>query len=452
MTSKDDAKKIKQQIEELLNMNRTSKGGADYTHVSMGGITFPGKFNFVDSKQRKILAKLVSKAFEKGVYFSIAEKIKEYAPIMIDIDIRMPKDSSDDTQSVNEQSADAHLYDNDLIFKIIGIYRDCINKFLKTKDVDMECFVFEKDKTGEKNGELADGIHIIFPNIVANTKLRHIIFKNVYDICMEQELFSHFSNNSSVLDDKIVSTNPWLMYGCAKPNGEPYILTHVYDNDNEDIDITKYEDKYELTRLLSLRESKWAEENATKLKVDNKEIDSLYNDIRKNNTKVIDSESEIIDIPPEDKLEMIEKAMKMTEMLLPKRADNYHEWLRVGWALHNTHTSLIDTWVQFSRQSKKYAEGECQKLWSNMKDDGYTLRSLMLWAKEDSPEEYKKFIKEDFENYLKKNSVSNTFMIAKAYILSILTSLCVQILKIIFGIIMLIIVGTNVSMVEHLLH
>jgi transcription elongation GreA/GreB family factor len=49
-----------------------------------------------------------------------------------------------------------------------------------------------------------------------------------------------------------------------------------------------------------------------------------------------------------------------------------------------------------------------------MKDDGYTLRSLMLWAKEDNPEEYKVFIKEDFENNLKKNSVSNTFMIAKA--------------------------------------
>ena len=83
MTSKDDAKKIKQQIEELLNMNRTAKGGADYTHVSMGGITFPGKFNFVDSKQRKILAKLVSKAFEKGVYFSIAEKIARIHLLMV---------------------------------------------------------------------------------------------------------------------------------------------------------------------------------------------------------------------------------------------------------------------------------------------------------------------------------------------------------------------------------
>ncbi len=412
MTSKDDAKKIKQQIEELLNMNRTTKGGTDYTHVSMGGITFPGKFNFVDSKQRKILAKLVSKAFEKGIYFSIAEKIKEYAPIMIDIDIRMPKTDNNDEN--NSDDSISHLYDNDFIFKIIGIYRNCINKFLKVKDNDMECFLFEKEKTGEKNGELSDGIHMIFPNIVADTKLRHIIFKNAYEECMEQELFSHFSNNSSVLDDKIVSTNPWLMYGCAKPSGEPYILTHVYDINNEDINLDTYSDKYELTRLLSLRESKWAQENATKLKIDSKEIDSLYHDIRKNNTKVIDSESEIIDIPPEDKLEMIEKAMKMTEMLLAKRADNYHEWLRVGWALHNTHRSLIDTWVQFSRQSKKFQEGECEKTWSNMKDDGYTLRSLMLWAKEDSPEEYKKFIKEDFENYLKKNSVSNTFMIAKA--------------------------------------
>ena len=92
MTSKDDAKKIKQQIEELLNMNRTAKGGADYTHVSMGGITFPGKFNFADNNKREKLAKLLAQSCDKGVIFSIAEKLQTYAPIMIDIDLRYPKE------------------------------------------------------------------------------------------------------------------------------------------------------------------------------------------------------------------------------------------------------------------------------------------------------------------------------------------------------------------------
>ena len=404
MTSKDDAKKIKQKIEELLNLNRTGKGMTEFTHVSMGGISFPGKYNFVDSKQRKTLAKYLATAYDKGVYFSIAEKLKPYAPIMIDIDLRMPKDSIDTE----------HLYDNELINNIIEIYRTSIKKYLNTTDNDLICFVFEKEKHGEKNDELSDGIHIIFPYIVADIKMRHIIFKYVYDECMEQELFINYSNNLSVLDDKIISTNPWLMYGCAKPNSIPYKLTNIYDKDNNNIDIDTIGDTNNIIRLLSLRDSRWNEDNATPLnKTINKDvIDTLYEEMTFSYTK--SSEEETFDVIPEDKLDLIDKAMKMTELLSLKRSDNYYEWLRVGWALHNTHRCLVDTWVAFSKRSRKFKEGECEKLWSSMKDDGYTLRSLMLWAKEDNPEEYKVFIKEDFENNLKKNSVNNTFMIAKA--------------------------------------
>ncbi len=404
MTSKDDAKKIKQKVEELLNLNRTAKGMTEFTHVSMGGISFPGKYNFVDSKQRKILAKYLATAYDKGVYFSIAEKLKEYAPIMIDIDLRMPKNEIDSE----------HLYDYELIKNIIKIYRNAINKYLKATDDNNICFIFEKEKYGEKNDELADGIHIIFPYIVADVKIRHIIFKYAYDECMEQELFINYSNNSSVLDDKIVSTNPWLMYGCAKPNGVPYKLTNIFDKDNNNIEIETIGDTNNIIRLLSLRDSRWNEDNATPLNksISQDTIDSMYADMTFSYTK--SSEEETFDVIPEDKLDLIDKAMKMTDLLSIKRADNYYEWLRVGWALHNTHRCLVDTWVAFSKRSRKFKEGECEKLWSSMKDDGYTLRSLMLWAKEDNPEEYKVFIKEDFENNLKKNSVSNTFMIAKA--------------------------------------
>ena len=36
--------------------------------------------------------------------------------------------------------------------------------------------IFEKEKFGQKTGEASDGIHMIFPYIVANTKTRHLIF------------------------------------------------------------------------------------------------------------------------------------------------------------------------------------------------------------------------------------------------------------------------------------
>ncbi len=408
MTSKDDAKKLKLKIDELLNLNRTAKGMTEFTHVSMGGLTFPGKYNFVDSKQRKLLAKYLAAAYEKKMYFSIAEKLKDYGPIMVDIDLRLPKES--------EEEDEEHLYDEDMVIKIVDIYREAMRKYLMVKDNEIQCFVFEKKQSSEKNGERADGVHLIFPYIVADIKVRHLIFKYAYDKCMEDDLFSSFSNFSSVLDDKIVSTNPWLMYGCSKPNGTPYKLTKIYDSINEMIDIKTVGDTYELTRLLSLRDSRWSEDNMTPLNksINKGLIDSMYDELNIGGSKSTSEDDEMFESIPDDKLDLVDKAMKMTFLLSNKRSDNYYEWLRVGWALHNTHRSLIDTWVAFSQRSRKFKEGECEKLWASMKDDGYTLRSLMLWAKEDNPDEYKIFIKEEFENHLKKNSVNNTFMIAKA--------------------------------------
>jgi P4 family phage/plasmid primase-like protien len=410
MTSKDDAKKIKQKIDEMLNENRTAKGMSEFTHVSMGGITFPGKFNFADKNKREKLAKYLAQAFEKGVIFSIAEKLQTFAPIMIDIDLRYPKDS------VKDEFEDSdHLYNDDIITNIIDNYREAINHYLNVSDNEVQCFVFEKNKFGHKSGEASDGIHMIFPYIVASNKVRHLIFKYVNDKLTDEETFSRYSNFSSVLDDKIISTNPWLMYGCAKPNGEPYKLTRILDVDNDEINLDTIGKTVDIVKLISMRDDRWEEDNATPFNDDYDEdkINELYIEhFSYGGDK--DDPNDMYELIPDDKLDLIDKAMKMTELLSSKRADNYFEWLRVGWALHNTHRCLIDTWVQFSKRSRKFVDGECEKLWSSMKDDGYTIRSLMLWAKEDNLEEYKIFIKEDFENNLKKNSVNNTFMIAKA--------------------------------------
>ncbi len=410
MTLKDDAKKIKQKIDELLNENRTAKGMSEFTHVSMGGITFPGKFNFADKNKREKLAKYLAQANDKGIVFSIAEKLQTYAPIMIDIDLRYPKDSvKEDFEDMN------HLYDDDMLFKIVDNYREAIKHYLNVSDNEIQCFVFEKNKYGQKSGEASDGVHMIFPYIVANNKVRHLIFKYVNDKLTDEELFSKYSNFSSVLDDKIISTNPWLMYGCAKPNGEPYKLTRILDNDNDEIDLDTIGGVVDIVKLISMRDERWEEDNATPFNDDYDEdkINGLYIEhFSYGGDK--DDPNDMYELTPDDKLDLIDKAMKMTELLSSKRSDNYFEWLRVGWALHNTHRCLIDTWVQFSKRSRKYNDGECEKLWASMKDDGYTIRSLMLWAKEDSPEEYKIFVREDFENNLKKNSVNNTFMIAKA--------------------------------------
>jgi hypothetical protein len=69
------------------------------------------------------------------------------------------------------------------------------------------------------------------------------------------------------------------------------------------------------------------------------------------------------------------------------RAENYKKWITVGAALHNTSSSLLQVWIEFSRQSDKFKEGACEKKWSQLKP-GCGFGSLVYWAREDNPQKF----------------------------------------------------------------
>ncbi|WP_370091391.1 PriCT-2 domain-containing protein, partial [Winogradskyella sp.] len=45
-------------------------------------------------------------------------------------------------------------------------------------------------------------------------------------------------------------------------------------------------------------------------------------------------------------------------ILSTKRCESYDDLIRLGWCLRNIDNSLLDDWVDFSRRSNKYREGE----------------------------------------------------------------------------------------------
>jgi phage/plasmid-associated DNA primase len=95
----------------------------------------------------------------------------------------------------------------------------------------------------------------------------------------------------------------------------------------------------------------------------------------------------------------IEDICALVGILSTQRADSYPTWMAVGWCLHNlsghgggTSVSLLPEWIRFSRQSTKFCEGECERLWASMRPEGKGAGSLCLWAKEDSPMEYRQIM------------------------------------------------------------
>ena len=75
--------------------------------------------------------------------------------------------------------------------------------------------------------------------------------------------------------------------------------------------------------------------------------------------------------------------------LNPQRADSRAEWITVGMALHKTlrgDDSGLSLWIDWSKQSAKFTEGECEQKWATFHDEieeGVNLGTLRRWAKED---------------------------------------------------------------------
>ena len=172
-----------------------------------------------------------------------------------------------------------------------------------------------------------------------------------------------------------------------------------------------------------------------------RQLSTTYTD-EEEGEETIDGIVSSISYPPEDrfdedKTEPLKSVAWLVDMLSSKRSQAYNTWLNVGICLRNisrleglseirrgsmvedmpdgstiiTDNGMYNLWVEFSRKSPRYVEGEedkndwYTKFW--MKFDTKTTRgemlkrpSLRLWAKNDSPSRYDKFIKKDERIYM----------------------------------------------------
>jgi P4 family phage/plasmid primase-like protien len=421
MTDSKKVAKYKERVYDLLDKHRyTDDSQKKPTHLSYG--LFQGKF-VLDELQRKELLSLYSKAIKAGVKdFAILETQKEYAPIIVDIDLEAPEEN---------YSNGERLYNEDMVLDIIGKYNESINHYLNIsngtlKDI-IKCFVFEKKNPTNKGDTLKDGFHLIFPDTCVHTKIRHLIRNRVVEACIKDKIFEEYSNSpEKIIDKAVVSTNGWFLYGSKKPTGYLYDLTKIYDNNLHILydhteklinpTCSEYYKNSTLIKYLSLQNEKYCKDYATSVNYSDYEIEAECDS--NGVTHNIAAETIRYDIPA-SKEDEVRRAIKYTNMLSDKRSLDYHDWLRVGLALHNIDNSLLHAWIDFSKKcTKKYKEGECDKMWKTMKNPSsgnvLTIRSLAFWAKQDDPKQYETFNREEFKSMMRKSLDGNTYYLAKS--------------------------------------
>ena len=395
---------IFQQLINLLAECRLEKNSKNQiTHTGLGD--YVGSYNISGDKYNrfmdlycKVIKKINNNEIDKRLH--IVERHIENGPIVIDIDIKYNKRTEDNT----------HIYTKDQIKRIIEIYNNKIQEILDIKEIDV--YLLEKPnatlkKQDRDKYEYKDGVHIIYPNIITTPIVQQIIrYLVIQEIKQDNELLDMFKGNdlNEVFDESVIIRNGITMYGSCKPdsNNNYYKLTQVYDqNLEETIDEYDEDDIFNLPKTLSLRNNK----ELTKYNEDYTEekIKDIYNNITIGNGKKGRNADEI------------RIALLLLEILDVKRSDDYNKWMELGWCLHNISETLLINWIEFSRNSEKYKEGECEKKWNGFREYGFTIRSLHYWARKDNLNAYSELILKENNQIFTKSLIGNEAWIAKAF-------------------------------------
>jgi len=395
---------INEDLRSFINKYRVEKGVKIFTNTSIGSPKV--SLNIPDENYDEFI-NLYSLALTNGVQLYFTEKPLEPSPLRVDIDFRftIPDDksglySSQSSNSSNNNKKYERLYNDDNIYRIVDSYFSIINKYLNIPDEDKIAYVMEKPNPVEFRNKLKDGIHIIFPNIIIANNAQHFIRRKIIDI--GDVIFKDLpicNDYESIVDKAIIDVNCWQMYGSKKPDCDTYRVSSIYkyiDDKTEKIEYTlNARDEIKFIKMFSMRKKMnydincIKEEYITEITQYSKHIlpalDQKLKSKVQNNIlgKALNNDKRYVS---EDELIFIKKLVN--ECLSTSRADNYTDWINLGWVLRNIDYRLLETWVDFSKISSVYIEGECHQLWDKMRKDNMGIGTLRWWAKQDNLTKY----------------------------------------------------------------
>ena len=385
-------------LRKFLESHRVKGSGKRHTNTSMANPK--GSFDIPDDKYNEFL-ELYQDAVLSGNKLSLIEKHTTVGPIIIDLDFR--HDYEPGTEIERE------FIDDDIV-NILKLYNEEIMKIFNIDPAKqlISC-VFMREKPYVKDTVKRDGVHIMYPYIIsepnAQLHLRDCVIKRITNEFEELNLKNSVSN---VIDKCVIDSNGWFLFGSTKPHLGPYEWKHTYNMNLMEIDQTEldFEDIENLPEFFSIRRHKVS----SMIKEEVKE--SIYKYSKKKTSKTLMKKNHLINNYN------CENIQSLVNILSKERADNYQTWMEVGWALHNIDSAnyqLLQYWIEFSKNSKKFKDGECETQWAKFKPkpDGLTIASIYYWAKQDNPHEYNKIKSKEIHYYIKQSYNCTNYEIAK---------------------------------------
>lgn len=383
----------------FLQQFRVDKGCV-YTHTSFarpaGSFYVPAQ-SFAEFMARYKAAVVV------GEDVHITERHRDIGPVIVDLDFRF--------NLVDGPASISRTYTSAMVDDFVRLYGSVLSRYVHRDTFDVYILEKQTGPTIVKN-LVKDGLHLTIPDVVTRPAVQYLVRQEVLKgLPGVLDVLGLANGYEDVMDESIIERNNWLMYMSKKPSSEPYVVTRVlrYSSQTHELtDVTGTTDLQveNLVDCMSLRNKFDATPIHEEVAPTVRDFEQQQEErrLRKELVQSVLSSKPCTTTNTCDNVTLIEN---LVSILSPTRCDTYTEWIRVGWCLRNIDHRLLDKWIEFSRQSPKYVEGECARLWAHMRMGGLGMGTLHMWARTDSPERYKEIIRADLAELIRK-AVSGT--------------------------------------------
>jgi len=382
-------------------MRHTVPKGNAFTHTSLGK---PAGTFYIPAEAQNDFYKMYAQAIDNGEEVCLTEKHRHISPVLIDLDFRFQINNEEEPESLQRR------YTRKDVLDIAKVYAEELCKIFQPRPsggASTSFFMYIMEKPGPTIHQqlIKDGIHIVAPDLVSKPSSQYVLRKRV--IPRLEPIFEKLqlaNKADEIVDEAVIERNNWMMYGSRKPNNPAYQVTHILEytlSTNELRDVTSECDlsTYELLVELSIRNK----HDETPLTPDVLEDVEAYEKVLEDRRRKAETAKAIIADEASNEFNEhpnIDEIRALCDILSPQRANAYNDWIRVGWCLRNIDHRLLDKWVEFSKKSPKYREGECERIWPYMKRSGLGVGTLHMWAKNDNLTQYAEIIRRDLRKLL----------------------------------------------------
>ncbi len=377
-----------------------------------------GKYFIPDEEYPAFLEHYYKDIVSKNGDEFLTEKQRESGgPIAVDFDFRY------DYQVTEKQYSEKH------IAGIVQIYLEVLKGIFQFADkCPFPVYVFEKPTVNrlEDKQITKDGIHMLI-GIQADRITQTIIRERVIEKIEEEWGDLPLKNSWEDVLDKGISTGVtnWQLYGSKKPDHDKYSLTRVYEYEYDTTDgefmevkvpVKKFNWAADFAKLsvrytghpqfffkadfIAVHEKGRATPARPVFRPSQQQTNVVVNySVNSIKTKAdIDVlVAQLLDSLKPDEYN-IREAYELA-MILPIEyygEGSYLKWMKVGWALSNVSKKLFIGWVSFSARSPTFQFDSIPDLyakWSEFdtnNNHGLTKRSIIYWARESAPAEFRR--------------------------------------------------------------